>query len=541
MKRNLLFGITTYLLYLVFSWKYLFPAEALLLFSILVVVPFSFMLIDKKKRDHSLLPLTGWVCRFYPFAALGALFSLVTNEYLFSLLWLGFTFLTALFGLLRFAERGARPLSELSIDSGLMYLSLGGLWFLTYTAHIKVMDFPIITNLLTAMHFHYSAFIIPILAGFLGRKQLRYKKLYSAVTIALILSPLTIAAGISFSRAIEFTSVLIYLAAIYAYCFLVFTASFRKKLARIFISISSAVLMITICFSLLYSWGRLQNAASISIQSMIFIHGAVNAFGVVLPALIGWLIEGTEDGLSSFYGKPMSRLVGNRAIGGSFLKKKKLIDSNIYDGLINRMKNFASDKFDESKLSPLIADFYENTKKYSLKANIRWSVWFKPLAYLYEKISRHIQQIHLSMGGVWEPMEGDIIGVNSQEDGRNHVRAWIRKNGRGEAIFVALYSEHHHRGITYMNVALPLPYSNMTGILKMQNVDNNLMLTSKSNNVVAGDEGIYLFTRFFTVRLPLAESFLIKQTSTTTLSANHKMWIFGIQFLEIEYIIEKSH
>lgn len=30
-----------------------------------------------------------------------------------------------------------------------------------------------------------------------------------------------------------------------------------------------------------------------------------------------------------------------------------------------------------------------------------------------------------------------------------------------------------------MNIALPLPYSNMTGILKLRNDNNNLIITSK--------------------------------------------------------------
>ncbi len=47
----------------------------------------------------------------------------------------------------------------------------------------------------------------------------------------------------------------------------------------------------------------------------------------------------------------------------------------------------------------------------------------------------------------------------------------------------------------------------MTGILKLRNDNNNLIITSKLRRNGKGDEGIYIHTRFFTIRLPLAETF----------------------------------
>ncbi len=98
---------------------------------------------------------------------------------------------------------------------------------------------------------------------------------------------------------------------------------------------------------------------------------------------------------------------------------------------------------------------------------------------------------------------------------------------------------HTYKNDTYMNIALPLPYSNMTGILKLRNDNNELIITSKLRANGKGDEGIYLHTRFFTVRLPLAETFIIKEGNDQMLTAHHKMWIFGVKFLEIDYEIKR--
>lgn len=86
-----------------------------------------------------------------------------------------------------------------------------------------------------------------------------------------------------------------------------------------------------------------------------------------------------------------------------------------------------------------------------------------------------------------------------------------------------------------MNIALPLPWSTMAGVLDLQQVDDELELTSKSNQ--ASDAGIYLAIHNYLPKLPIEEIFRVKQTNAGTLSANHTMWIFGVPFLKITYRI----
>lgn len=539
MKRNVVTGIIFYIFYLVIGWPQFHIVEVLVLLSVLLFVPLGLMMIDKNRRDGSTLPLAKFISLLYPYAALSAVLAFLTDMAVFAAIWFIYTGLVALFGISRLLERGRKPIGELSIDSGLMYLSLGGFWFFAYAADIQVMHFTKLTILLTAIHFHYSAFVLPILASFLGRKTLSNRKWYAAMTLVIVLSPLTVAIGITYSRLIEFLAVLVYVAALYAYGFFVFRTAFRKKAAKILLSFSAAVLVATISFSLIYAYGRVQESVTLTISEMIFIHGAVNAFGVVLPALIGWMIEGPVHPSHSYYGKPMSRVFGTRTIESDFLVRKQLIDEEVYNGLVDRIGDFSSDDFDEKRLSPSIADFYEQTENYELQANIRWAGWFRSFASVYQNISRRVGQIHLGMGGVLERMDGDIIGVKSEADGRNDVRAWIRKNEGGETIFLALYSKHQYDNETYMNIALPLSYSNMTGILKPYNDQNDLILTSVSRKQGNGDEGIYWHTPLFTIRLPLAETFIIKEVRAGVLTASHKMWIFGMKFLEVDYNIEK--
>ena len=80
-------------------------------------------------------------------------------------------------------------------------------------------------------------------------------------------------------------------------------------------------------------------------------------------------------------------------------------------------------------VSPRIVDFYENTTDYQLFATVKWRTWFKPLAFFYALISRQTQQINLPVHNRQVEMTGDVLALRGGVDGRNNVRAWLRKIG----------------------------------------------------------------------------------------------------------------
>ncbi|WP_439875706.1 YndJ family protein [Bacillus mycoides] len=536
--KNIIVGLACYIIFLICEWSNINPVEAIILLSILLFIPMSFCIIDKKTRNGSYVPFYKFVSLLYPIAAISTMLAFVTNHFIFALLWLMYTGIIALFGVSRLLERGWKPLEETAIDSAFIYLFLGGFWFFASVAKLSIMHFSSDIVLLTAAHFHYSAFLLPLSAGLIGRKREKRSKVYDAIMFIIVISPMTVAVGITYSRVFEFFAVFLYLCAIYGYGIYVLRTKFNAISAKVLLIISSSMLMVTIMFSLVYSYGNLKHVMTITIAQMVWIHGVVNGIGVALPAFVGWMIEKSAPNYK-YYGKPMSRLRGNATVGEAFLHNRNLIDSKEYNGLVDKMKDFHSEAFDTAKIPLSIIRFYENTKEYELQSHIKWIRWFRPFAFCYEKMSKRVGQIHLGMGDKWETMHGSIIGVIDEKDGRENVRAWLRKNEAGESIFVALYSKHAYKNETYMNIGLPLPYSNMTGVLKLCNRSNDLIITSKLRRNGKGDEGIYLHTRFFTIRLPLAETFIIKEGANQRLEANHKMWIFGIKFLEIDYEIKR--
>lgn len=126
--------------------------------------------------------------------------------------------------------------------------------------------------------FSLLGFFIPLFYGLLGRRQAKETALYKAVGWVILLSPVMIAVGISFSRLFDTFSVILYVMALYIYGILCMKTRFRSTLAKGLVVFSSLVLMGTIVLSLLYSAGMLMRVTYISIDQMIWFHGSINAF-----------------------------------------------------------------------------------------------------------------------------------------------------------------------------------------------------------------------------------------------------------------------
>lgn len=427
MKRNGIVSALCFIGFLAAEAPDISVAEALVLLSILFFVPGIFPFVFRQSPVRAAQFMENGLIQCYPVAAFFAVLALVTEVGGFALIWWMYTVFNALYAILRLWETKIHRIEETSVLFGLIYLAGGGFWFFAYAAHLQIMQFGPLIILLTAVHFHYSAFLIPIFNGLLGRTIRKHRMLYSWITWVILLSPLLIALGITYSKTLDVIAVSIYMAAIYLHAFLVFTAAFRTKTGTFLIRLSSAVLMITIAFSMIYSFGVFRQEVTLTINQMIWIHGFVNAFGVILPALIGWRIEDAKP-FDADSVKTFSRIYGKRKIGEEFLANIQAENNARYSGLVDDMGSLRSKDFSPEKLAPLILSFYEQTIEYNIKAKVTWSTWFRPLAIIYEWFSRRIGQIHLSTNPDWYRMYSKIKGVHSKKDGRERVRAWIRTN-----------------------------------------------------------------------------------------------------------------
>ncbi|MCB1320895.1 MAG: YndJ family transporter [Leptospiraceae bacterium] len=363
---------------------------------------------------------------------------------------------------------------------------------------------------------------------------------------------------------------------------------FRNRTARLLWT--GALLCLTIGmwyalrFALRGSW-----LPVISIPGMVATHGMWNAIGFTGLALLAMFIMRPWLRLK-FDPIPFSRLRGGLRIGTDFFTRHKLETATDKQGralsgdhigqsvrgLMDRFDSFQSAELNVKSVPVSIRDFYENTRDYNLIVSAQWQLGFKRAGRLYARwISRRIEQMNFptqeqttqNAGQEASRLLSRIFPINSERDGRNRVRAWVRGYVRPDgsverAIYAAAYSEHSDSNRTYMNIAFPVPGGNLTSILRLEwrPQRNELLLTSREHQKSPGDQGVYLVLPLLTIRLPLNESIYVwveskskkgragfvasestnananaKVEADALLRARHDMWLFGIPFLQLHY------
>ncbi|MGM9943288.1 MAG: YndJ family protein [Lysinibacillus sp.] len=414
-------------------------------------------------------------------------------------------------GLERFLNRGFTNLAEIMIDAGFLYVAIGGAWYFAYIAQIDTGFSPIITWL-TAIHFHYSGFMLCVSLGLFGRLYTR--KLYEPIALIIVSGPLLVALGITFSTVIEIVSVTLYVVAI----FMLFIMTFQVRMPlmqAISIRLTIGALCFTIIWSFLYAYGNFSGQVIVDIPNMLDFHGRINCFVFGVFTVIGWAVNVPPSKQQAFT-FPVSQIRGELQLLG-----------DAHRGLVDRLSDFV----DTKNLPESITQFYEQTTDYQLFSSVKWRPWFKPFAFIYQWISRRIEQLNLPFHSDVVEMTGTIHLVDEHIDKREKPRVW-KRTINDKTVFVAIYSKHTSDGKTYMNIALPLPFSTMMGILSLEEQNGALHLVSKG----AAEAGVYLAIGRYTFKLPLEEHFIIQQKGDT-LIATHDMTIFGLHFLHIDYTI----
>jgi hypothetical protein len=214
-----------------------------------------------------------------------------------ALTWLALTGLIALWGLLRFINRGYYSIAETSIDAGLIYLAIGGGWLLMSRLGLNPLGFDDLIVLLTAVHFHYAGFAAPLIAGLAGRALVAAPptlwKLHRVSVFGVIAGTPLVAAGITFSPLLEIIGAIVIATSLTLLAYLIRFIVLRLTLyrpAQLLLTISAISILIGMFFTYLYVIGEFTGYPLVSIPQMVRIHGVVNALGFALCGLLGWAL-----------------------------------------------------------------------------------------------------------------------------------------------------------------------------------------------------------------------------------------------------------
>lgn len=274
--------------------------ERALALAPLVVVPLGIGLAAERGFDGRAETLLSAGTVGQPVGAVLVLGSLFTSGMLATLTaaaWIPVSGLLALAGFERARERGVhrapRDLSETLVDAGLAYVPVAAVALVLYNQGITFWFDPIIV-FLTAVHFHFAGFTLPIVAGVTGRHLGGFRGLARTVASLILVGPAIIAIGISFSPLVEVVAVGGFTLAVAAFGLLVLVrvVPTLDVVPGALVIVSALALPVSMVLALGYGIAAFSgtNPLGLDIGRMVSLHGSLNAYGFALCGVAGWRV-----------------------------------------------------------------------------------------------------------------------------------------------------------------------------------------------------------------------------------------------------------
>jgi hypothetical protein len=267
---------------------------------VLVFVPIGLDLAatpDRDGRNHALYRFARFA---QPFAALAAVVAFFVPVGLPAGLcaapWFLLCAVVGLGVLPRLGIVGMRRLPENAISVALLYLPIGGAWFLAERSGLAPLRFGGVIAFLTAIHFHFAGFIAPLIIGMIGRSipatAAWARRLYAVAAPGVIAGPPLVALGITFSSGLEVVS-----ASVLAFCITLaavvaigpVASAVADRRARLLLRVGSVASVAAMLLALAYAISTALSATLISIPTMAISHGVLNAL-FAFCGLLAWSI-----------------------------------------------------------------------------------------------------------------------------------------------------------------------------------------------------------------------------------------------------------
>lgn len=263
---------------------------AILLFAPLVLVPMGLTLLESpldRPHERSLL---RWANRLAIIAALPLAVSFRFEQgsaaAWWAVPWLLLTLLLATIGLFRLARQSRRVDADLAITAALLMIPVGSGWAVTSRAGLRPQDFSPAIVLLTAVHFHYAGFVLPLLAGLAiqareGSAATQASWADSVMVISIIAGVPLVGVGITLSPHVEVAAALLLVLGSLLLALKQFQAALvtRDSTCLALASVSSMALVSAMGLAAVYAVGEFLGREWIDIAAMIRTHGFFNAFG----------------------------------------------------------------------------------------------------------------------------------------------------------------------------------------------------------------------------------------------------------------------
>ena len=224
----------------------------------------------------------------------------------------------------------------------------------------------------------------------------------------------------------------------------------------------------------------------------------------------------------------------------------------LQDGTRGLIPDFAQLELPEKgEIASTVRQFYERTSEYELDAWSEWCGFFRPLGRALALLfSRRLQQLNVPLSPLdsSKGMSSVVLALRDPASGRVRQTAWVRElHATKNTLYAGSYSVCRvpEYQLPCVKVVFPLPNGNAIVLMKPQaHPDGSFSGTSAGPKF--GDAGFYFvvhaeaglaYARY--VR-GLKEAIRVYPTETSTVRADHILWLWGRRFLRLHYRMRLS-
>lgn len=265
--------------------------EKLFLLAPLAVVPLAFRamspLVNVRGWIATLQPVAAWLAVGSFFVPTGSVVAMVMAS-----AWMALTVMVGVRGLRELGRGAWRSPDRLAVALGLVMIPAGGVGLVLSRCGATPLGIEEPLILLTAVHFHYAAFVSPVMAALAMRG--RGGRVDWAMTVSIVAgSPLLAVGFVLAMPAMRMTGAVLLLAGLMGVVvkMLVAVVSLRSNLARGLAMVSATSLVMGLALALVYAVADCLGQVWIPIGAMAWTHGMLNAVGFSLCGLAGWIME----------------------------------------------------------------------------------------------------------------------------------------------------------------------------------------------------------------------------------------------------------
>ena len=275
--------------------------ELLFLLGPLVVVPLGlelFVRLDDHADASGLVRAARWM----QFSA--AL--LVTASFFFErgftaaalvLPWFFVGGLLAFHGLKILFSPAPKSLRAACVIASFLYLPIGCAWLIASRFGLNPMSFQEPIVLLTAVHFHFAGFAVPLMtcaaAQALAGPSVAVSRVLDAVTVGVLVGPGMLAAGFVVGPHLKLLAALLLVTseAGLGFLFLVACRRLQPRWTRVLVGLSAASVLGAMGLAGVWAIGEFPLQPFVHLAEMAKFHGTANALGFTICGLLGWIFS----------------------------------------------------------------------------------------------------------------------------------------------------------------------------------------------------------------------------------------------------------